>query len=134
MLEYDMMESGYKYLSKLSNIKIIKKEVPFLSRCIDIVILNDSNEIISIEFKVSKWRHAIEQATNHKLGADKAYICLPKRNITSKLSGAIEEAGLGLLLYDENNEEKIFEAIKPQQKSNNIAAFREILLETTKKI
>lgn len=129
-----MMESGYKYLSKLSNIKIIKKEVPFLSRCIDIVILNDSNEIISIEFKVSKWRHAIEQATNHKLGADKAYICLPKRNITSKLSGAIEEAGLGLLLYDENNEEKIFEAIKPQQKSNNIAAFREILLETTKKI
>lgn len=128
------MESGYKYLSKLSNIKIIKKEVPFLSRCIDIVLLNDSNEIISIEFKVSKWRHAIEQATNHKLGADKAYICLPKRNITSKLSGAIEDAGLGLLLYDENNEEKIFEAIKPQRKNNNIAAFREILLETTKKI
>ena len=47
MLEHDMMEIGYEYLSKLPNIKIIKKEVPFLSRCIDIVMLNDLDEIIS---------------------------------------------------------------------------------------
>lgn len=106
-----MMESGYKYLSQQPNIKVIKKEVPFLSRCIDIVIINKSNEIISIEFKLSKWRHAIEQAINHKLGADKAYICLPKRKVTPALSKAIQDAEIGLLLYDGDSDIKIIEAI-----------------------
>jgi len=134
MLEHDMMEIGYEYLSKLPNIKIIKKEVPFLSRCIDIVMLNDLDEIISIEFKVSKWRHAIEQAINHKLGADKAYICLPMRNITTTLSNAIEEAGIGLLLYDETSEIKISEAIPLKKEKSNVTAFRNILCENMMKI
>lgn len=134
MLEHDMMEIGYEYLSKLPNIKVIKKEVPFLSRCIDIVMLNDSDEIISIEFKVSKWRHAIEQAINHKLGADKAYICLPMRNITATLSNAVEEAGIGLLLYDETSEIKITEAIPLRDEKSNITAFRNILSENMMKI
>lgn len=129
-----MMEIGYEYLSKLPNIKVIKKEVPFLSRCIDIVMLNDSDEIISIEFKVSKWRHAIEQAINHKLGADKAYICLPMRNITATLSNAVEEAGIGLLLYDETSEIKITEAIPLRDEKSNITAFRNILSKNMMKI
>lgn len=134
MLEYDMMESGYKYLSQQPNIKVIKKEVPFLSRCIDIVIINKSNEIISIEFKLSKWRHAIEQAINHKLGADKAYICLPKRKVTPALSKAIQDAEIGLLLYDGDSNIKIIEAIPLPDKKSNISVFRDILLENTMKI
>lgn len=134
MIEYDMMESGYKYLSQQPNIKVIKKEVPFLSRCIDIVIINKSNEIISIEFKLSKWRHAIEQAINHKLGADKAYICLPKRKVTPALSKAIQDAEIGLLLYDDDSNIKIIEAIPLPDKKSNISVFRDILLENTMKI
>lgn len=134
MIEYDMMESGYKYLSQQPNIKVIKKEVPFLSRCIDIVIINKSNEIISIEFKLSKWRHAIEQAINHKLGADKAYICLPKRKVTPALSKAIQDAEIGLLLYDGDSNIKIIEAIPLPDKKSNISVFRDILLENTMKI
>ena len=129
-----MMESGYKYLSQQPNIKVIKKEVPFLSRCIDIVIINKSNEIISIEFKLSKWRHAIEQAINHKLGADKAYICLPKRKVTPALSKAIQDAEIGLLLYDGDSNIKIIEAIPLPDKKSNISVFRDILLENTMKI
>lgn len=134
MIEYDMMESGYKYLSQQPNIKVIKKEVPFLSRCIDIVIINKSNEIISIEFKLSKWRHAIEQAINHKLGADKAYICLPKRKVTPALSKAIQDAEIGLLLYDGDSDIKIIEAIPLPDKKSNISVFRDILFENTMKI
>lgn len=134
MIEYDMMESGYKYLSQQPNIKVIKKEVPFLSRCIDIVIINKSNEIISIEFKLSKWRHAIEQAINHKLGADKAYICLPKRKVTPTLSKAIQDAEIGLLLYDGDSDIKIIEAIPLPDKKSNISVFRNILFENTMKI
>lgn len=129
-----MVEICYKYLLSLPNIRMVKQEVPFLSRCIDIVMINDSNEIISIEFKVSKWRHAIEQAINHKLGADKAYICLPKRNITETLSTAIKEAGIGLLLYDDTVEEKVIEAIPIQNGSSNVTAFRNILFENIEKI
>lgn len=129
-----MVEICYEYLLNLPNIRIVKKEVPFLSRCIDIVMINDLNEIISIEFKVSKWRHAIEQATNHKLGADKAYICLPKRNVTETLSAAIKEAGIGLLLYDDTIEEKVIEAIPIQNENANVTAFRNILSENIAKI
>lgn len=134
MLEYEMVKIGYEYLSKRPDFRIVKQEVPFLSRCIDIVVLNDKNELISIEFKVSKWRHAIEQAVNHKLGADKAYICLPQRNITETLRNAVEDAGIGLLLYDETNEDKIIEAIPINSKKNNIAAFRNILCENMLKV
>lgn len=134
MIEKDMVDVCYDYLSTLSNVKLIKKEVPFLSRCIDIVIVTTSDEIISIEFKVSKWRHAIEQATNHKLGADKAYICLPKRRITPTLFEAINEAGLGLLMYDANSDKKIVEAIPLEHPKENIAIFRTLLSDNISKV
>lgn len=133
MLESEMVKIGYEYLSELSTTKAITQEVPFLSRCIDIVILNENDELISVEFKVSKWRHAIEQATNHKLGADKAYICLPNRKITPALENALKEADVGLLLFDLHSDEKIVEAI-PIHKSSNISAFRSILLNNLNKI
>ena len=78
MLESELLSKGLSFLENNKQYKIVKQEVPFLSRCIDVILINEYDEIISIEFKVSKWRHAIEQAKNHKLGADKAYICLPE--------------------------------------------------------
>lgn len=128
-----MTEAGYKYLSSQKNVKEIKQEVPFLSRCIDVVFINTLDEIVTIEFKVSKWRHAIEQASNHKLGADKAYICLPKRHITKALSEAVTTAGLGLLIYDPDSENTIQVAIEVAE-NNNIPAFKKILLETFNKL
>lgn len=128
MLEQDMVDISYEYLLGLPNIIDVKKEIPFLSRCIDIVMIDDFNEIISIEFKVKKWRHAIEQAVNHNLGADKAYICLPKRNITETLRNAIEEAGIGLLMYDNSQTDKIVEAIPVRNGKKNISVFRKMLL------
>lgn len=134
MLENEMLEKGFAYLSKQKKYKIVKQEIPFLSRCIDVVLIDKKNELITIEFKISKWRHAIEQACNHRLGADKAYICLPKRRITNVLRQALEEKGIGLFLYDENNKKIINEVIPPTQTSGNVSVFKKILLEKIKQI
>lgn len=134
MLESEMMGKGFVYLSKQPGLKVVKQEVPFLSRCIDVVIVNDSDELISIEFKVEKWRHAIEQAVDHKLGADKAYICLLNRKITPVLTEAVLHAGIGLLLYDPDSAESIYEAIAAPSFSSSIPAFKDILINNLKKV
>lgn len=134
MLETEMMAKGFSYLSGLSQYKTVKQEVPFLSRCIDVILVDHNDTIISVEFKISKWRHAIEQAINHKLGADKAYICLPKRRITPILHNALEESGVGLLLFDEGSVEKITEVIPAANNSTNIPAFRKMLVDNINKV
>ena len=134
MLESEMLSKGLSFLENNKQYKIVKQEVPFLSRCIDVILINEYDEIISIEFKVSKWRHAIEQAKNHKLGADKAYICLPERNISEVLKKAVADAGIGLLLFDPSKEEMIYEVIPAPTQKENIPIFRNILLETISKV
>ena len=134
MLESEMLSKGLSFLENNKQYKIVKQEVPFLSRCIDVILINEYDEIISIEFKVSKWRHAIEQAKNHKLGADRAYICLPKRNISVALREAVVNAGIGLLLFDPAREGEIYEAISAPDCKENIPAFRSILLNTINKV
>ena len=134
MVELEMMVAGFNFFIHQPAYKVVKQEVPFLSRCIDIVLVNKYDEIISIEFKVSKWRHAIEQAVNHKLGADKSYICLPERTLTDALSEAIVNAKLGLLFYDSDAEVKIHEVIAPPSQSNNVLAFKKILMNNITKI
>jgi len=134
MLESEMLSKGLSFLENNKQYKIVKQEVPFLSRCIDVILINEYDEIISIEFKVSKWRHAIEQAKNHKLGADKAYICLPERNISEVLKKAVADAGIGLFLFDSSKADVIYEAIPAPSQKENIPVFRNILLETINKV
>lgn len=60
-----MAEAGYDFFCSQNQYKMIKQEVPFLSRCIDLVLV------------------------------DEAYICLPERKISEELRKAICNAGLG---------------------------------------
>ena len=134
MLELEMMKLGTEYLSRQCQFHQIKEEVPFLSRCIDAVLLDRSDNLISIEFKISKWRQAIEQAKNHKLGSDKAYICLPERKLTETLTQAILEAGVGLFFFSPNAVEVVYEVIPAPKINQNITVFREMLLKNISKI
>ena len=134
MLESEMMDLGMEYFKCQDQFSLIKQEVPFLSRCIDVVLLDKNGNVISIEFKVSKWRHAIEQAKNHKLGADKAYICLPERKITKVLEKAIHDAGLGLLFFNLDSKDVVHEVIPAPSYGENIPAFREMLINNFSKI
>lgn len=134
MLEIDIVKKCVDYIKKTSAKVKVETEVPFLSRCIDVIIIDESNNIISIEFKVNNWKQAIEQAKNHKLGADRAYICIPKRALSVQLEESIKNAGVGLLFFDESSDSLIEEIIPPLPKKQNIFKFKEMLLKTVNKI
>jgi hypothetical protein len=118
MTEAEMVDMAYQYFKNNCKYKEIVLEVPYLSRCIDMVMVNHDNEIYSIEFKLKNWRKAIEQAKDHKIGADYAYICIPKppRGISQTLIDAVIDAGIGLMVFENNkNGPIIYEKIKPEK-------------------
>jgi len=134
MLEIEMANDCYKYLSEHCEYVNMVREVPFLSRCIDLVLISTEGEIISIEFKIKNWRHAIEQVKNHMLGADRAYICLPHKNPSKTLLEALEAANIGLYLYSPNDPDIMVEAIPAPHNDNKVNAFQNILKITVEKL
>lgn len=146
--ESEMQDICYEYISTCEEIAEVKREIPFLSRSIDLVCMTKDQQVISIELKVHDWKHAIQQASDHRLGADKAYICLPKRKITDALSDALSEAGIGLLLFDPDAEKILYEEISPSVKTKKanheqrsapgpvypIPLLRKILIQAFKRI
>lgn len=134
MLESSMVDLGVAYLKNQRHFRIISQEVPFLSRCIDVVLIDEFENLISIEFKVNKWKHAIEQAKNHKLGADKSYICLPERRLTEALVSSLNEAQIGLMFFNPDKEQVVYEVISPINKTVKIGIFRNMLLDNIMRI
>lgn len=129
-----MANDGFEFLMRHFKFKTLKREVPFLSRCIDLVAIDENDEVISIEFKVEKWKHALEQASDHRLGADKAYICIPNRKLTPTLKESINNAGVGLLLYNPEGPETISEVIAPPKNGANLPVFKKLLIHSLQSI
>lgn len=92
--------------------KKVAMYVPFLSRCIDLV-LQEEDRIISIEFKLHDWKKGIEQAEHHLLGVDESYICLPERKLSKNLVDTLKRNRIGLFLYVENKQNSLQLEIKP---------------------
>lgn len=88
--------------------KNIFPEVPFMSRVIDLVIIEEE-EITSYELKIKKWKHAIEQMKEHRIASTYCYLCMPKKFVSDRLSKKIIEElnfyGFGFVLWDENTSE-----------------------------
>ena len=127
MLEVDMVDMCYNYLIKSNSYTKLVREVPFLSRCIDLAMITKENETITIEFKMKDWRHALEQVKSHKLGADKAYICLPVKKPSKILENALIEESVGLYLYlpEENN--PMYEYMPAPKNEDRVEAFSTVL-------
>lgn len=134
MLEIEMANACCNYLMKYDGYINIAREVPFLSRCIDLVLISSNGEIISIEFKIKNWRHAIEQAKNHMLGADRAYICLPEKNLSKQLHEALEDSSIGLFFYSPDKPNKMIEAVPAPQNNHKVTVFQTMLKNTVEKI
>ena len=101
MLEMDMVDACYNYFfSNTDSFKMVVREVPFLSRCIDLVLITKELTTVTIEFKIKNWRKALEQARNHKLGADKSYICLPEKKLNIELVKLLEQEQVGLYFFN----------------------------------
>lgn len=128
MLEIRLQNQVFSKLK--TTYSIVKKEVPILSRCVDLIYINDRDEIISIEVKISNWRKAVEQASEHNLVADKAYVCLPKktRGVSEELIDLVKINGIGLFIYDTVSKE-LDEVVEPSIERNKWEHGRENLVE-----
>ena len=133
--EQEMADKCYEYLKSCGKFDEVKQEIPVFSRCIDLVCVKhpdtDACEIVSIEFKLHDWKHAIMQAKDHKIAADKSYICLPRRKVTPEMREMLAEYGIGLLFYDPDAEIPIYEEISPPEDAPiAIPAFKKQFLRT----
>lgn len=129
MTELDMVISCKDYFLQNPELKVFC-EIPFLRRSIDMVIRDNDNKLTTIEFKLHDWKHALRQAVDHSLGADEAYICLPKRK-SKNYDNIIEEIikyNIGLMIYDENSIEKV-QIVKAVDRSSCIGVYKELLIK-----
>ena len=108
MCEQSIVEDAYQRLKENVLIKACC-EVPMLGRFIDLAYIK-GNSVVAIEFKLHNWRRAIRQSYDYRLGADFAYICMPKRKITQKMRNELLAAGVGLKFYleDGNQQDEIY--------------------------
>jgi hypothetical protein len=127
--EFDMLSDCYKKLLNSKKFNKIALEVPYMTRCIDMVLVDKQNQLISIEFKINNWRKALEQARDHSLGADWSYICLPKRKITDNMLSEFENLGIGLFFYSNIEEYPLELIIQPRENNNRWNIWRNSLME-----
>lgn len=132
MTESEMVDFAIECLVNKGMVTKIAKEVPFLSRCIDLVFIEpDDGTLVTVEFKLDNWKHAVRQAKDHALGADQAYICLPSRKVDSEIQRYVKKSGVGLAIY--YSKLGIRFLIKPQR-SRQVKAFRSLLLRQFKRV
>ncbi len=102
MTENEMVQDCYNKLKGLSIYKEIHLEVPYMSRCIDMILIKNNDDIITIEFKLTNWKKALKQAKTHKYGANKAYICMPEpaKGFKSNFIKLLKKMDIGLYKYN----------------------------------
>ena len=113
--EIDLVDIFKKNLNSLFDIKVYKEEVPFFSRNIDLVIVDNENNFISIEFKLNDIQGVLAQSLKCLLCSDFVYVCLPKRNLRKKTIEEFEKNGIGIILVDKDI--TIFKKAKKSQKN-----------------
>ena len=111
-----------------SGLVSVSHEVPLLGRMVDLVYIIEGS-VVTIEFKLHDWRRAIVQARDHLLGADYAYICMPKRKITDRLKRELESTGVGLAFYREKDEWPFEIAVSAPRSKETWSIARAMLVE-----
>jgi len=71
-------------------------EAALLGRSVDLVFLQ-GNAVCTVEFKTRDWRKALNQARDHLLGADYAYVCIAEITPPEVFLDAARDAGVGVL-------------------------------------
>jgi hypothetical protein len=80
---------------------VVRREVPFLSKRIDIVgVQSESRQILAVEAKVRDWRKGLRQALTYRLCADEVYLALAAPYAKRADRGLLAEFGVGLMAVD----------------------------------
>jgi hypothetical protein len=99
MTEAHMVAAASEYLERAGIEAVVG--VPFMSRCIDLLIVRGEDDITAVEFKKHDWRRGIHQAKHHLLGANAAYVCVSLQQPSPACLKAANEAGVGLMRFNQ---------------------------------
>jgi hypothetical protein len=77
-------------------------EAALLGRSVDLALFH-RDSLWTVEFKKHDWRKALEQARDHLLGTDFAYICMVERKPSAACLEAARDAGVGVLRLRNDN-------------------------------
>lgn len=106
------MKLNYEYELEdivISNIKKYFKhcsqQVPLYNTVIDFAGIDNYGRLIAIEFKLSNWKKVLKQSKRHQNTFELTYVCLPKRKFLNKLILSAKKDNIGVITYDENNNE-----------------------------
>ncbi len=117
--EFALVREASRRLAAWSTVRLCCY-VPLLGRCVDLAYIL-AGSVVTVEFKLHDWRRAVIQARDHRLAADYAYICMPERNVSSRMLEEIGGAGIGLLFYDKRDSWP-FRTVKRAPRSTEIWA------------
>jgi hypothetical protein len=127
--EFDMVNDCYTFIKDLIWLKYVALEVPFLSRCIDMVLVDKYDFIYTVEFKISNFNKAFEQAKDHSLGADFSFICMPFKKVNQIL---LKKENIGYISYHYQDRIKMKYEYYPSFDKNFVKTpFRNMLLANT---
>jgi len=92
----------------------VEKEVPLLSKRIDIIALDiEKDVLIAVEVKVKNWKRAFRQALRYKLCSDETYVALHSKYIHNIDLRKFEKNGIGVISIHEGGDIDII--LKPQR-------------------
>jgi len=113
--ERSMVEHACSRLAERDDVAV-NVEVPLGGRFIDLVYVRHGR-VCTVEFKLAAWRRALRQAADHLLGADSAYVCMPRRPVPDEMRDAFHQVGAGLLFF-ENEGDWPFELVIEARSKN----------------
>jgi len=90
-----------------------RREVALMGRSADLVFMHE-DQLHSVEFKLHDWRRALNQARDHRIGVERAYVCMPGRPVTQAMMDEASVLGIGFLLY-QDDEDWPFSVILPAE-------------------
>ncbi len=81
---------------------VVKREVPFGLKRIDLVFKSKSNgqDIIAVELKLRNWKRAVWQAVHNRQIATYSYIALPEATAPPVDISILNSLGVGLIVTD----------------------------------
>jgi hypothetical protein len=102
--EDDVRDNLIQYLESIG-IKDIHKEVPFFSKSIDVVYIDERRKFVCVEVKLTDYKTVFEQAGFLKRFINYVYVAMPipatyyKRK---RIEGEAKELGIGLYWLRDN--------------------------------
>ena len=106
-------------------------EVPVFSRCVDVVVLTNKNQISAIEFKRDKWREAIDQVLRVATSFDYLEICVFKpqhEELKKDILSTCSFMGIGVYFINPTNM-KILKVLKPKKNKKVWKIQKKIVIE-----